>query len=161
MGCQFNSILSTSYTLLHTTLSAHKRYVPVSAVKEKDYIIPRLFPLYHSENSVALLIFWVSFPLKAPLWKHSSVKILRLHFLIELPQPFIFHLKQLLFSRFFCHKSTTFLLPSKTPIGGLYYQYILFYLFDLSKKGYFSLPFPTPKNTYRGLILSIYFILPF
>ncbi|EFE10662.1 hypothetical protein CLOM621_09089, partial [Clostridium sp. M62/1] len=53
------------------------------------------------------------------------------------------------------------LLPSKTPIGGLYYQYILFYLFDLSKKGYFSLPFPTPKNTYRGLILSIYFILPF
>ena len=49
----------------------------------------------------------------------------------------------------------------------------LFYLFDLSKKGYFSLPFPTPKNTYRGLILSMslfylfglskkgYFSLPF
>ena len=48
-----------------------------------------------------------------------------------------------------------------------------FYLFDLSKKGYFFLPFPTPKNTYRGLILSIdlfylfdlskkgYFFLPF
>ena len=34
LGCQFSSILSTSYTLLHTTLSAHKRYVPVSAVKE-------------------------------------------------------------------------------------------------------------------------------
>ncbi|EFE10646.1 hypothetical protein CLOM621_09088 [Clostridium sp. M62/1] len=31
----------------------------------------------------------------------------------------------------------------------------LFYLFDLLKKGWFSLPFPTPKNTYRGLILSI------
>ena len=30
-----------------------------------------------------------------------------------------------------------------------------FYLFDLSKKGGFFLPFPTPKNTYRGLILSI------
>ena len=34
LGCQFSSILSTSYTLLHTTLSAYKRYVPVSAVKE-------------------------------------------------------------------------------------------------------------------------------
>ena len=34
-----------------------------------------------------------------------------------------------------------FCYPLKTPIGGLYYQYSLFYLFDLSKKGYFSLPF--------------------
>ncbi|EFE10640.1 hypothetical protein CLOM621_09111 [Clostridium sp. M62/1] len=37
----------------------------------------------------------------------------------------------------------------------------LFYLFDLLKKGWFSLPFPTPKNTYRGLILSIQFIAHF
>ena len=34
LGCQFSSTLLTSYTLLHTTLAAHKRYVPVSAVKE-------------------------------------------------------------------------------------------------------------------------------
>ena len=32
-------------------------------------------------------------------------------------------------------------------IGGLYYQYILFYLFDLLKKGDFSLPFPYQYST--------------
>ena len=49
----------------------------------------------------------------------------------------------------------------------------LLHIFDLLKKGWFSLPFPTPKNTYRGLILSMsllhlfdllkkgYFSLPF
>ena len=52
-------------------------------------------------------------------------------------------------------------LPSKTPIGGLYYQYSLLHIFDLLKKGWFSLPFPTPKNTYRGLILSIHFFYLF
>ena len=31
--------------------------------------------------------------------------------------------------------------PSKTPIGGLYYQYSLLHIFDLLKKGWFSLPF--------------------
>ena len=67
--------------------------------------------------------------------------LFRLHFLKKLPKPFIFQLIQLLFSRFFCHKSTTFLLPSKTPIGGLYYQYSLLHIFDLLKKGWFSLPF--------------------
>jgi hypothetical protein len=35
------------------------------------------------------------------------------------------------------------------------------HIFDLLKKGWFSLPFPTPKNTYRGLILSIQFIAHF
>ena len=30
-------------------------------------------------------------------------------------------------------------LPSKTPIGGLYYQYSLLHIFDLLKKGWFSL----------------------
>ena len=31
--------------------------------------------------------------------------------------------------------------PLKTPIGGLYYQYSLLHIFDLLKKGWFSLPF--------------------
>ena len=70
----------------------------------KDYIIPRLFSLYHCENPIALLIFWVSLSLKTALWEDSSVKIPRFHFLIELLQPFIFHLEQLLISRLLCHE---------------------------------------------------------
>ena len=101
----------------------------------------------YSYNAICFSVLKMPSSLKTSLRENSPIKLFRLHFLKKLPKPFIFQLIQLLFSRFFCHKSTTFLLPSKTPIGGLYYQYILFYLFDLLKKGDFSLPFPYQYST--------------
>lgn len=70
----------------------------------KDNVIPCLLPLNDGQYTIAPLIFWVSFPLKAPLWEHLSVKLSWCNCLIELPQPLIFHLEQLLISRFSCHK---------------------------------------------------------
>ena len=45
---------------------------------------------------------------------HASKRLEQRGILIDdVIQPFIFELIQLLFSRFFCHKSTTFLSPLK------------------------------------------------
>ena len=70
----------------------------------KDNVIPCLLPLNDGQYTIAPLIFWVPFPLKAPLWEHLSVKLSWCNCLIELPQPLIFHLEQLLISRLSCHK---------------------------------------------------------
>ena len=89
-------------TLLNTMILALDLINHIQLIK--DYTVPCLFPLYDCQDSIAFLIFWVSLSLKAPLWEYCSVKLFRLDLFVKLPQPFIFHLEQLLVSRLSCHE---------------------------------------------------------
>ena len=90
---------------------------PLDLINDRQIIkynpILRLIILNYGYNAICLSVLKMPLSLKTSLWKNSPIKLFRLHFLKELPQPFIFQLIQLLFSRFFCHIPTTFFSPPK------------------------------------------------
>ena len=72
-----------------------------------EAIIEALFAQRPYEEKVinsAFLEIPAEYQLKLNLWEYCSVKLFRLDLFVKLPQPFIFHLEQLLVSRLSCHE---------------------------------------------------------